>query len=121
MAYNPPQNPPLPPSAQWPALIGPWCPMCDRADRMRWTGAGHDPDGTDINTWRCRGCGTELWTETTWWPVYDGPDCPTCHTPVTCWGAIAPDHLGDLWLCEYAHEFILTPEGLIVLPGEDAA
>ncbi|MDL4772482.1 hypothetical protein [Actinomadura xylanilytica] len=116
MTQNPP---PFPPVQQWPVLDGPDCPFCARPDHVRWAGPATYP-GAEVTGWECRNClGT--WTiSITHWPVLDGPDCPHCLTPVTCWAAIEPDHHGDLWTCEHGHEFVLTPEGLVILP-EDAA
>ncbi len=60
--------------------------------------------------WRCRACPADFSIPAVRWPVLDGPDCPSCRTEVTCWAALAPDALGDLWTCEHGHEFVLTPE-----------
>lgn len=117
MTHNPPDTPPV---EQWPLLAAPDCPTCQRPTEVAWIGPATLADGAEVNVWRCRACPADFSIPAVYWPVLDGPDCPHCHTEVTCWAALAPDALGDLWTCEHGHEFVLTPEGLIVLP-EDAA
>ncbi|MFC9975210.1 hypothetical protein ACFVH6_30380 [Spirillospora sp. NPDC127200] len=110
----------FPPADLWPVLQPPDCPNCQTTADVVFLGPADRLDGGEATVWHCRTCPADWAIPATWWPVSDGPDCPTCHTSFTCWAAIDPDHLGDLWLCEHAHEFVVTPEGLIVLP-KDAA
>ncbi|WP_433467014.1 hypothetical protein [Spirillospora sp. CA-128828] len=112
----------LPPVEQWPILTGPDCPDCGATDYVRWRGSalGLDYNGDPVNLWECGECCGEWAVPAHHWPVTDGPDCPYCRTDVTCWATLAPDVPGDLWTCHNGHEFVLTLEGLIVLP-EDAA
>ncbi|MFF5265384.1 hypothetical protein ACFY4C_41420 [Actinomadura viridis] len=117
MTHNPP---PYPPPEQWPLLTGPDCRRCqDPAEVVR-VGPTTTLTGTQVNVWHCRACLADWTIPVTHWPVLDGPNCPHCDTTVTCWAAIAPDYLGDLWLCEHGHEFVLTPEGLVII-SEDGA
>ncbi|QKW35002.1 hypothetical protein HUT06_13990 [Actinomadura sp. NAK00032] len=122
MTLPTPTPPELPPADQWPILTGPDCPNCDVPDDVTWQGAATDLDygGAPVHLWQCGGCCAEWAIPAHHWAVLDGPDCPYCRTEVTCWAALAPDALGDLWTCEHGHEFVLTPEGRIILP-EDAA
>ena len=122
MTHHPPI---LPPIEQWPLILPPDCPHCGRPDDVDWTRTTPAPpgefgDAAQVNRWQCRACRAEWAIPVTRWPVLDGPDCPTCLTPVTYWAALAPDHYGDLWVCRYGHEFVLTPDGLIFLPWETA-
>ncbi|GLZ09610.1 hypothetical protein Acsp03_70760 [Actinomadura sp. NBRC 104412] len=107
-----------PPAEQWPVLGGPDCPTCQRWTEVTFIAPTTTLDGTDLNTWHCRACRTDWAIPITRWPVLDGPGCPTCHSTATCWAALDPDQGGDLWLCEHGHEFVLTPEGLIILPED---
>lgn len=117
MTPNPPEFPPV---EQWPLFTPPDCPTCQCPADVAWIGPATLADGAQVNVWRCRACPADWHIPVTRWPVQDGPDCPYCRTEVTCWAALAPDHTGDLWTCQHGHEFVLTPEGLIILP-EDAA
>ncbi|GGT58137.1 hypothetical protein [Actinomadura citrea] len=117
MPHNPPEFPPV---EQWPVLAAPDCPTCQCPADVAWIGPATSATGTEANVWHCRSCRAEIYVPVTHWPVLDGPDCPYCRTVVTCWAALALDIPGDLWTCEHGHEFVLTPEGLIILP-EDAA
>ncbi|MEU9870679.1 hypothetical protein AB0C87_22815 [Actinomadura sp. NPDC048021] len=110
----------FPPPDQWPVLAPPDCPTCQRTADVAWIGPATLANGAEVNVWRCRACPADWTIPVTHWPVTGGPDCPSCLTEVTCWAALAPDTPGDLWTCEHGHEFILTAEGLIILP-EDAA
>ncbi|GLZ05279.1 hypothetical protein Acsp03_27450 [Actinomadura sp. NBRC 104412] len=118
MTHN---RPPVPPAEQWPLLTGPDCPRCDRPTDVEWIGSATSLDGTEVSVWHCHACPADWTIRTTLWPVLDGPDCPTCDRPGTVWAALDPDEGGDLWICPDGHEFTLTPEGLIILPGEGAA
>ncbi|MFG2002113.1 hypothetical protein ACGFNU_23475 [Spirillospora sp. NPDC048911] len=124
MTHNQPPVPAsFPPPDQWPILTGPHCPACqtDAPGDVVWIGTANDLDtGDKVHLWTCRACCTDWTIPITHWPILDGPDCPYCATESTFWAAIDPDHDGDLWMCEQGHEFVLTPEGVIVLP-EDAA
>jgi len=119
MTHNPPDTPPV---EQWPLLAAPDCPTCQRPTEVAWIGPATLADGAQVNVWRCRASPRRLLhPRRLLGPSSTGPNCP--HSPpteVTCWAALAPDALGDLWTCEHGHEFVLTSEGLIVLP-EDAA
>ncbi|WP_433474973.1 hypothetical protein ACQPZP_40900 [Spirillospora sp. CA-142024] len=111
-----PQN--FPPVEQWPTVTPPDCPLCQRPADAVWIGPATYQDGTEVNVWRCRACRHDWHIPTRHWPVLNGPDCPYCLTKDTCWAAHAPDVPGDLWTCDNGHEFVLTPEGLIILPEE---
>ncbi|MES9606169.1 hypothetical protein [Actinomadura sp. NPDC000929] len=117
MTPNPPE---LPPVEQWPIITGPDCPLCERPADVVYIGPATTPAGKAVTCWQCRACRHDWTIRAHHWPVQDGPDCPYCLTEVTCWAALAPDTPGDLWTCHNGHEFVLTPEGLIILP-EDAA
>lgn len=110
----------LPPVHHWPILTCPDCPLCDRPADTAFIGPATTAAGDHVTAWQCRACRHDWTIPAHHWPVTDGPDCPYCRTEVTCWAALAPDTLGDLWTCEHGHEFVLTPEGRIILP-EDAA
>ena len=122
MTHNPPYVPPnVPPVTQWPVMLAPDCPDCQRPDDVTWYAPAISLDtGAEVNLWQCGACCAVWPIPVTRWPVLDGPDCPYCLTPVTCWAAIDPDNAGDLWTCEHGHEFTLTPDGLIIR-AEDAA
>ncbi|GLZ14186.1 hypothetical protein Acsp04_44210 [Actinomadura sp. NBRC 104425] len=111
---------PRPLAEQWPLLTAPDCPTCQRPADVVFIGPATTCDGTEVNVWHCRTCPADWAIPVTHWPVQDGPDCPYCLTPATCWAAIDPDNAGDLWTCQNGHEFTLTPEGLIILPGDAA-
>jgi hypothetical protein len=117
MTHHPPI---FPPDQQWPVPVAPDCPTCARPTGVTWIGNATTNGGADLSVWHCRTCPTTWTIPATHWPVLDGPDCPYCYTAVTCWAALDPDHAADLWTCEHGHEFILTPEGMIILP-EDVA
>ncbi|WP_026400704.1 hypothetical protein [Actinomadura rifamycini] len=117
MSYHPDHFPPI---DQWPTVHEPDCPTCQAATEVTYIGPATYADGTEVTTWHCRPCRTDWAIPVTHWPVLNGPDCPICQTPGTFWATIAADHHGDLWICPRDHEFVLTREGLIVLP-EDAA
>ncbi|MGP4030257.1 hypothetical protein [Actinomadura sp. 3N407] len=110
----------FPPVEQWPMVTPPDCPLCQRPADVVWIGPATYTGGAEVNVWHCRGCRHDWHIPVTRWPVESGPDCPYCLTKVTCWAAHAPDTPGDLWTCENAHEFVLTPDGDIVQP-KDAA
>lgn len=109
-----------PPAEQWPVVQEPDCPTCQTTSQVVFIGPATFLDGGEANVWHCRACPADWAIPITRWPVNDGPDCPYCDRPGTVWAALAPDDLGDLWVCEHAHEFVLTPEGLIILPEEAA-
>lgn len=109
----------FPPVEQWPMVSPPDCPRGQHHADVVWIGPATYQDGAEVNVWRCRVCRHDWPIRITRWPVEDGPDCPYCRTEDTCWAALAPDTSGDLWTCGNGHEFVLTPEGLIILP-EDA-
>ncbi|MUN35475.1 hypothetical protein [Actinomadura litoris] len=117
MTHHPPIFPPV---QQWPILAGPDCPTCGRDTDVTWIGPTTTATGAEVSVWHCRACPTDWPIPTTRWPVLDGPDCPRCHTEITSWAALAPNHGGDLWTCHHGHEFVHTPEGLIILPGDAA-
>ncbi|WUI00958.1 hypothetical protein OHR68_03810 [Spirillospora sp. NBC_00431] len=107
-----------PPVQQWPILTPPDCPTCQRPADVVWDGPA-TLAGVDLNAWHCDAC-SDFWDiPVTHWPVTDGPDCPYCRTEVTCWAALAPDTLGDLWTCEHGHEFVLTFDGFVITPGNE--
>ncbi|MFD0687357.1 hypothetical protein [Actinomadura fibrosa] len=110
----------FPPPQQWPVLQPPDCPTCQTGADVVFIGDADRIDGGQANIWHCRSCPDDFATTITFWPVLEGPDCPYCGQGFTCWAAIDPDHGGDLWTCEHGHEFVVDPEGLIVLP-KDAA
>lgn len=111
----------LPPVEHWPMILPPDCPACDGTDHVNYSGPATSlEDDGPVMLWECGECCAEWAIPAHHWPVLDGPDCPYCASVFTCWATYAPEHCGDLWLCEHGHEFVLTPEGLIVLP-EDAA
>ncbi|MEW2353063.1 hypothetical protein [Spirillospora sp. NPDC029432] len=112
---------PFPPVHHWPVLSAPDCPTCQTHTEVVYTGLADRLDGGQATVWHCRPCSTDFAILATRWPVTEGPDCPYCGTDATTWAAIEPDRMGDLWLCGYGHEFVLTPEGLIVPPGGEAA
>ncbi|WP_433328207.1 hypothetical protein [Spirillospora sp. CA-294931] len=86
---------------------------------MTWSGPAVSLDTSQpVNLWECGACCTEWAIPVTHWPVLHGPDCPFCGSQITTWAALAPEHNGDLWLCEWGHEYLHTPDGLIVVPGE---
>ncbi|MFC4906604.1 hypothetical protein [Actinomadura gamaensis] len=119
--------PDMPPTDQWPIPDGADCAYCDSNQHTRWTGYEFHQYSEPVawiperHIWRCRACGAETRTPVTYWPTDDGPDCPTCLSPVTCWATFDPDHDGDLWICEHAHEFTLTPEGIVIPRTGEAA
>ncbi|MCP2343391.1 hypothetical protein [Actinomadura rupiterrae] len=105
--------PDMPPTGQWPIPDGADCAGCSSNQHTRW--AGYDFTVTPaLHLWRCRACRAVTRTPVTYWPANDGPDCPSCLSAVTCWATFDPDHAGDLWICENAHEFTLTPEGIVI-------
>ncbi|GAA2631032.1 hypothetical protein SMC26_23695 [Actinomadura fulvescens] len=110
----------FPPADQWPVLNAPDCPTCQTTTDVVFIGPADRIDGGQVNVWHCRTCPADWTIPVTHWPVTSGPACPYCHTAVTCWAAIEPDQLGDLWLCEHGHEYVLTPEGLVITPGDEA-
>jgi hypothetical protein len=116
-----PHNPLIfPPVANWPILTPPDCPTCRTCTDVTWTGHATDmDDGSPVLLWECRACTADWCIPTQYWPVLDGADCPYCASPNTCWATVAPEHPGDLWTCDYGHEFVLTPEGLIITPDGD--
>jgi hypothetical protein len=110
-----------PPATLWPSPTGPDCPSCAH-DTTDWSGTARsldDPD-TIVHLWQCPACRAEWTIRVTCWPVLDGPDCPVCEIPETRWTGIDPDHHGDTWTCPAGHEFVLTPEGFIYVPGGEA-
>ncbi|WP_412516481.1 hypothetical protein K8Z49_37915 [Actinomadura madurae] len=115
MTHNPAGVPPV---EQWPLLTPPDCPTCQRPTGTAWIGPATMANGAEVNVWHCRACPADWAIPVIHWPVLDGPECPFCLTPVTCWAALAPDALGDLWTCEHGHEFVLTPEGLVIPPQD---
>jgi hypothetical protein len=108
-----------PPAEQWPVLQPSYCPTCQTTADVVFIGPATTLTGTQVNVWRCRACPADFTIAITHWPVLDGPDCPYCDSTATAWAALEPDQGGDLWTCPRGHEFVLTPEGLIILP-EDA-
>lgn len=116
--YSPHNYPPV---EQWPTVHGPVCNTCDTDAKVNWRGTATDVDtGEPVTLWECGGCRSDWCVPVTHWPVLEGPNCPVCGIEHTFWAAMAPDRNGDLWMCEGDHEFVLTLEGLIVIP-EDAA
>ncbi|KAB2347257.1 hypothetical protein [Actinomadura rudentiformis] len=109
----------FPPVDQWPVLQPPDCPTCQATTGVVFIGPADRIDGGTVNLWHCRACPADWTTPITHWPVLDGPDCPYCNSTDTCWAAIAPDHRGDLWTCPQDHEFVLTPEGIVITPGNE--
>ncbi len=104
-----------PPPQEWPVRQGPDCATCKIADNVTWLGAGVDPTtGASANLWRCDNCRNQWYVLITHWPVLDGPDCPICQTPGTVWVAVAAQQQGDLWVCDYGHNFVVTIEGLVI-------
>ena len=108
-----------PPPEHWPLLTPPDCPTCQRPSEVVYIGPATTLGG-EVNVWRCRACPADWTIPVTYWPVDDGPPCPRC-TSTTCWAAIDPDHLGDLWVCACGHELVLTREGIVITPGHEGA
>ena len=109
----------MPPPEHWPVVTPPDCPLCQRHTDVAWIGPATYRDGTDVNAWHCHGCRHDWHIPVTRWSVDDGPDCPTCLTAVTGWAAMDPDRRGDRWICRNGHEFVLTDEGLVIVPDNE--
>ncbi|KAB2386425.1 hypothetical protein [Actinomadura montaniterrae] len=109
----------LPPAEHWPVLAGPDCPGCGGTDWVNYSGSVTSLEDGLVLLFECGECCTEWAIPAHHWPVLCGPDCPTCGSLNTCWATYAPEHPGDLWTCDNGHEFVLDPEGIIILP-EDA-
>lgn len=80
----------------------PACPACQTPTTVVYIGPADRLDGGQATVWHCRICPHDF------------------AIPATCWAAINPDRLGDLWTCQHSHEFVLTPEGLVITPGDGA-